>query len=294
MNAYNIKTIGTHNGIFHQDEVVAIALLSILYDNKIIVKRTRDLDVLQLCDIVVDVGGGKFDHHMPGGNGQRKDGSMYASAGLIWQHFGKEILKKLNCQLSLLSRCFNAVDKNIIEDVDKIDNGVKSASLFDYIPLFIPNWNEDFYIVDKKFNDALNVTISILTTAIQHEIANLQSDELILNLLTNSSNRILELPNQYINWQQLIIEYNKSATIPVDFVLFPYPNGGYAAQAVPPSINEPFKQRISFPQNWAGLTTTLPEVSGVKTASFCHNNLFFVRANTKEDIYSLCKIAISK
>ena len=62
--------IGTHNGKFHCDEVLACWLLKTLpeYQQAQIV-RTRNSEELDKCDIVVDVGGvynpGKhrYDHH---------------------------------------------------------------------------------------------------------------------------------------------------------------------------------------------------------------------------------------
>ena len=71
--------IGTHNGTFHCDEVVAIAILSIVNKGKdISVIRSRDLKHLaENTDLLVDVGGGKFDHHQKGGNGERENGVKY-------------------------------------------------------------------------------------------------------------------------------------------------------------------------------------------------------------------------
>lgn len=67
-NSYNFYTVGTHDGVFHADEVFAIAFLKwIGYDFRVI--RTREKEILSQCDILIDVGGvhdpenGKFDHH---------------------------------------------------------------------------------------------------------------------------------------------------------------------------------------------------------------------------------------
>ena len=66
----NVKKIGTHNGAFHVDEILACAMLKKLpeyADSEII--RTRDPKILDECDIVVDVGGvfdpktHRYDHH---------------------------------------------------------------------------------------------------------------------------------------------------------------------------------------------------------------------------------------
>jgi len=70
LNMSSSPTIGTHDGIFHCDEVLACAMLKHLpnYANSTVI-RTRDESILEQCDIVVDVGGvynhdkKRYDHH---------------------------------------------------------------------------------------------------------------------------------------------------------------------------------------------------------------------------------------
>ena len=118
--------VGTHNGIFHCDEVVAVAILSIL-NKDISVIRSRDLKHLaENTDLLVDVGGGKFDHHQKGGNGARENGIKYASAGLIWREYGKELISKLAgnaLEQKEVSAIAEVIDKDIIQSVDMEDNG---------------------------------------------------------------------------------------------------------------------------------------------------------------------------
>ena len=66
----NQKVIGTHDGKFHCDEVLACALLKLLPEySTAVIKRTRDQTILDTCDVVVDVGGKfdpethRYDHH---------------------------------------------------------------------------------------------------------------------------------------------------------------------------------------------------------------------------------------
>ena len=48
----NSLIIGTHNGIFHSDDIVACALLCLLYsDKQIRILRTRDAEMLAQCII---------------------------------------------------------------------------------------------------------------------------------------------------------------------------------------------------------------------------------------------------
>ena len=63
--------IGTHNGKFHTDEVVACMMLTQFTEKfkAASITRSRDLEVLKEMDIVVDVGGvydpetNRYDHH---------------------------------------------------------------------------------------------------------------------------------------------------------------------------------------------------------------------------------------
>lgn len=65
------KFIGTHNGTMHADECLACSMLHMLHEFKShSICRTRDMEYLNKCDIVVDVGGvydhdlKRYDHHM--------------------------------------------------------------------------------------------------------------------------------------------------------------------------------------------------------------------------------------
>jgi uncharacterized UPF0160 family protein len=105
---------------------------------------------------------------------------------------------------------------------------------------------------------------------------------------------VLEIPAQTMPWLEEVVSFNQSHDYRVKFVIFPYPAGGWAAQSVPPSIEKKFDQLVSFPKEWAGGNEkTLPEISGIQDATFCHNGCFFVRAKTKESIIEMCRVAMN-
>ncbi|VDN23627.1 unnamed protein product [Dibothriocephalus latus] len=108
------KAIGTHNAIFHCDEVLAIAMFKQLpeYKNADII-RTRDNKELATCNIVVDVGSvfdaasNRFDHHQPSFKLTIKDfhpklepSVKLSSAGLIYAHFGKRVITEIAGKLN--------------------------------------------------------------------------------------------------------------------------------------------------------------------------------------------------
>ena len=88
--------VGTHNGPFHCDDVMAVALIS-MFLGKPQVHRTRDAATLAGCELVVDVGGefdparGRFDHHQFRSASDRVKsrwltGVSLSSAGMVLEH----------------------------------------------------------------------------------------------------------------------------------------------------------------------------------------------------------------
>ncbi|XP_047175053.1 MYG1 exonuclease-like [Vigna umbellata] len=95
-----LKRVGTHNGSFHCDE--ALGCFMIRLTQKFKQRRNRDHIVLEGLDAVLDVGGvydparDRYDHHQKGfeevfGHGFS---TKLSSAGLVYKHFGKEIIAK--------------------------------------------------------------------------------------------------------------------------------------------------------------------------------------------------------
>lgn len=104
----NMK-IGTHNGTFHCDEVLACFMLRLLpqYKDAEII-RTRDPALLAQCDVVVDVGGEfdpkkhRYDHHQRSFTDtfhslcpEKPWETKLSSAGLVYVHFGRQVLAQL-------------------------------------------------------------------------------------------------------------------------------------------------------------------------------------------------------
>ena len=78
-------TIGTHNGVFHSDEIIAIAMINTFNSINASIIRSRNHEELEKADMLVDVGarydGMKyFDHHQ-----LREGDELYglSSAGMV-------------------------------------------------------------------------------------------------------------------------------------------------------------------------------------------------------------------
>lgn len=292
---------GTHNGIFHCDEVVGIATLEIAHINTdAYVVRTRNLDELNKLDIVIDIGGGMFDHHMAGFNVCRPTGEKYASAGLVWRDFAEEAIKNVMTEADIsinddeIKAIKEQIDREVIIPVDMEDNGEKIIShTFSFIPKFLPSWLESPNY-DDAFSRVEAIVFDILKEIIKDKVVQVATKKELQKRYDCINDGILEIPAQTMPWLEDVVSYNESHDYKVKFMIFPYPAGGWAAQGVPPSIEKKFEQLVSFPKEWAGGNEkTLPEISGIKDATFCHNGCFFARAKTKDSILEMCRIAMN-
>lgn len=182
-------TIGTHDGIFHCDEILACFMLQQLpkYSNAKII-RSRNEEILKQCDIVVDVGGVfdekslRFDHHQKSfehslSSLRPEFGDKWtiklSSAGLIYTFYGQEVIAnilktKLDQNLSddVLTRIYEKVYEYFIQEIDAIDNGIPmydaeplykiSTSLSNRVGNFNEAWNspKDSYNVEEQFEKA--------------------------------------------------------------------------------------------------------------------------------------------
>ena len=127
------QVIGTHDGSFHADEIVAISLLKQLptYSSATI-RRSRSPEVWQQCQILVDVGGvynpdrHHYDHHQRDFQ-QTYPGSsiLLSSAGLIYLHFADEIIdhKFTSIPSPQKKRLKNIIYYSYIQALDAIDTG---------------------------------------------------------------------------------------------------------------------------------------------------------------------------
>lgn len=293
--------LGTHNGIFHCDEVVGIAILELAHhEMSMSVVRTRDPTELKKLDIVIDVGGGQYDHHMAGYNMCRPTGEKYASAGLVWKDFGEKAIQSIaeelgvNPGLAIIQLLKNEIDQEIIIPVDLEDNGEKTEShMFSFISKFLPTYLEATPDYDGAFMRAETVVRQILKEIIKDKVVLEAACGEIQERWNKIDSGILEIPAQTMPWLDEVTQLNNIFGCKAKFVIFPYPAGGWAAQCVPPSFERKFDQLVPFPKEWAGGNEeTLPKISGIADATFCHNGRFFARAKTKESVIEMCIMAM--
>eukprot|EP00762_Andalucia_godoyi_P001466 ANDGO_00299.mRNA.1 UPF0160 protein C27H6.8 len=155
MDALFPNVLGTHDGTFHCDEALALALLRTLPGFRDFpILRSRDPAYLARCKVIVDVGAqfepstGRLDHHQSSFTetwSPSRRTTKLSSAGIVFKLYGKEIIANLLQVQSLpshdgdggagggeyseedVSMMVEKAYSGFIEHVDAIDNGVDVA-----------------------------------------------------------------------------------------------------------------------------------------------------------------------
>ena len=309
------KTLITHNSVFHADEVMATAILSCFYNrSNVTILRTNKVDkyVNDENTIIYDIGFGKYDHHQKGGNGVRKNGVPYAACGLIWKDFGKDLIAKTASNMDIeltyeeVNKIFEIIDTLIIQGIDANDNGYRAKN---YVKPEVNHYNISNIVFslntisydggvtssqqDFNFISAVDICVKILIANIRKYADTIAAEKHLQKLIDSRENKRVLVLDKYIPWIKYVVENNDD----IWYVVFPSARnaGEYNMQAVQISVDS-FDQRHPVPKEWwGGNTDTLPEITGVQGATFCHqSNGFLTAARGLEDMMKLASLAVEE
>lgn len=296
------KTIVTHNGKFHTDDVFAVAALKLVFGkNNCKVVRTRDEEKIKNADIVVDVGGEynkdkeRYDHHQKGGAGVRDNGIPYASFGLVWKKYGEKV-----CGGS--KRIAEILDKELVQPIDAGDNGVDLFSLNDHgvRPILISDvvdsyrltWQEGQDGWGEQFMKCVDWAMFMLNRRIAFAKAFIDAEQTVIDAYEQSEDkRIIILDKKYDFGRELVTEILSRYKEPLFTVLYRSDVNNWQAAAI--RKGEGFETRKTFPDKWLGKRDgELEEETRVEDAVFCHRGGFMCIAQSKEGAVALAQKAI--
>ena len=294
-----MKRMAVHNGIFHADDVFGVALMQSIYNDLEII-RTRDEELLKTCDIVSDVGNGKYDHHHVD-KIRRENGIPYCGFGLLWRDFGISYINAKFPDLSNLKEqqeVAEKVDTILIQQIDAQDNGVDVMTsqvpimtLCDIIYTFIPTGaGEDE--IEKGFFEAVEFAKKILYKITKKFVDSYENYRMIKNELKKQNvkqSHILVLEKS-VPWKDTVLELDRNEN--VLYVVYQDVTGSWSTQTVPKEANS-FAARKDLPKKWGGLNNDdLSKLTGIENCTFCHPALFICGNNTKEGAISMAKVAV--
>lgn len=271
-----------HDGVFHADDVVAVCLVKFFYNCHVKVTRTRDEDYINSkreCDdvLIVDVGGGEFDHHQASCK-RHPDGTKYCGATLLFEHITGSMETPWSGTLFY---------DRILRPIELGDNGVKYDDPYDYvlgkyISSFLPEWYEESSLDDLFYTvvssvlpwvlklleaDSVELMDSIIEELgelyiprdLKHCKAILSGMKEVQKLYLNSMNKeVVYLINPKLPWRNVLICSDAK------LVIFIASNGDIMLQTVPVEPDS-FTNKIDIPldifDDWKG-------------AHFVHQNKF--------------------
>lgn len=269
-----------HAGAFHADEIFATAYLMIIYDWIWIpfpkFERKNILSPYMAEEngyLVYDIGGGRFDHHFPEDQKQRReDGTPYAAFGLIVKEFHDGFLSNEEYQM---------LDQDLIKGLDKHDNTGCENPLADIISCINPTWDNPNPNVDMLVWNAISLARDILENKIAHirstckakKIADTSTDIadgcVYLDVFAPIGRYVADNPN-------------------ISFMGFPSNRelGKYSISAIKcKGDNDKLVNRMLFPERFRGFGLRSPnyfEVNYKTGLSFMHPSGFMATFDNKE------------
>ncbi|KAJ8888658.1 hypothetical protein PR048_008150 [Dryococelus australis] len=317
------QTVGTHNGVFHCDEVLACFMLKLLpqYKNATIV-RSRDQKVLDTCDVVVDVGGEydpvhhRYDHHQRTFNESMstlRPGKPWktklSSAGLVYHHFGSDILREVlenPADKEMLKNIFDQIYEYFIQEIDGIDNGVQmfdgepnyriTTNLSARVGRLNTSWNAENEDQEKNFQEAYTmVGKEFVDRVVSAARVWWPARSLVLEAIQNryqvhSSGEVIEFPGgRACPWKEHLFELEKQLDIQptIKFVLFRDINNSWRVQCVPVAVGS-YICRLFLLEQWQGLRDKeLSSVTGIDGCVFVHATGFIGGNRTRDGVFKM-------
>lgn len=289
------------------------------------VVRSRNPEVHQEADVVLDVGAEyapdrfRFDHH------QREFGEVFgrgfdtklSSAGLVYKHFGKEIIANelgLEEEDPKVDLVWIHVYRNFVEAVDAIDNGINrydtdappkyadNTGLSSRVGSLNPEWYEPsgpdeqmtrfrkaMELAGKEFMDAVYYVAKVWLPA--REIV---QDSIQNRFQVDESGCIAKL-SQYCPWkshmEQLEAEQGREGSIL--YCLYEDQAHTWRIQALAARPGS-FESRKALPVEWRGLRDEeLSKQCGIEGCIFVHSSGFIGGNRTYEGALAMARKAVS-
>lgn len=279
-------------------------------------------------DIVVDVGGiydparNRYDHHQStfeeSWNSSPDDITKLSSAGLIWRHFGKEIVANAildNWGVTLpqakLEKVHSRIYKKLILEVDAQDNGVSEAESMKYyiktglgarIARTNPEWNapktktqhgqfkKAMKIAEEEFFWALRGIVLIHMPAY-----NVVREAFDAREAFHPCGEIMFM-DRWAPWKDYVFEIEKELEMvgKLKFMLSQDQRGLWKIQTMSKTPGS-FDIRVPLCESWRGLRNTdLNEVTGLPDTEFVHRAGFIGGAWSKESAINMALKSIEE
>jgi uncharacterized UPF0160 family protein len=313
------KRIAVHDQTFHADDTLAIYFLlqtAEFRDSEVI--RTRDPQVYESCDCVVDVGGvydherRRYDHHQPGCEEAFPRSLVpFASCGLVYRHFGQEVLSNILQRRSVevaedaLAFLYESLYFQFIQEIDATDNGISQVpatvspryenctGITTRIKMKNPHWKSENRDADEAFGQAIEYIgrefEGLVYHSVQYGLKELEMTQAGFGSRfgLDESGEIMEIPRffTYLTYLKRI----EGDSAQVNFVIYPREDGTWTIRGV--GSGRGFELRKGLPH--AGVSPKeLSELTSIPGAIFSHKNALITIFDNRSHALEFAKYAV--
>lgn len=265
----SIITIHTHGGKFHADEVCTVALLELLGFSGEVKRNFKTPETVGENELVIDIGGGEFDHHDKDAIKYRENKCPKAAFGLVCD--------KITIDGKSLEEVYPCFDRDIAQPIDARDNGytedIKESYFAEIVNPFNTFWDENPNAQDEQFRIAVEMVKPILSRMMASLKSKADGEKLVRESdILDGNILVLE---KFAPWQ----EYIDASILGV---VFPSLRGGWNCQIAPRGIG--FDRKGDFEGDL--------KTDGI--ANFVHPSGFLCGCDTKEQAIAAAKRIIPR
>lgn len=302
MSLTPVINITTHDGPFHADEVLSVAILSTIFKNHT-VTRSRDPIIIDLADFAVDVGGvynhtlRRYDHHMT--NPPRDEsGHYFSSAGLIWYHYAKTYLQAINVPKEFTYRnstisLHKSVERSIrmrwIAPIDRWDNGIHTGptAISEVVSALAPTDPEKSR---ESYNDQFFKAVSMVSHLFERACFH-AADHVIGKTIYLESDKEHHAEGRILVAETDIKDFGYFTNTDVNFAIYPVidhntQENHYNIRPINNGAGGGYK--TPFPDSIIGATEDELVDYGFTDITFVHHTGFLAKARSKDAAIGFC------
>ena len=283
------KKVAVHDFVFHQDEVVAVAAISVLYGEPADIVRVPSRDAKahasyrELGYTLIDIGTGEFDHHGSARDKQYGNGIYYSALGKVLAQAVKDFkLKQEELEIMLFNGLYALQAKDNGQDFDGIES-----------PFGFVHWLNGPDPVDNadqmwRFKDAVKMAKRVFEAMVRDaEKAIPDHIECIEAFESMGEDGIADFPHHMghsvLECQLWNAEHPDRE---VKFFTFPNGRGSFMVQGV----NKVGSFALNYELPFKGLRgEELNEAAGITDGVFVHANGFIGGADSIESCHKLAR-----
>ena len=300
--------VGVHDGVFHGDDVTAVAMLKIAFgSDNVKVIRTRNLEILKnQCDFIIDVGRRRevveddlrmqvwLDHHQD--TCYYNNGVARAACGYLFDWLVE------NEYLTLTDAEAMEFRHSVLFPVEAQDNGQVvnelRCNLMSFVKALNPSWTISSN-GDAEFAYAVSVAVEILKSVLTDiKAVSLRNDivEKAISKAKETEDNIIVLEMFCRSWQTPVVWYNTHETTEKKIKMCAWYDSrakNWRAQVVP-IYNGSTESFVSYPEEVRGKNPEeINAFFGTTSAVFVHPAGFIAGFDTYDDLMKALRKFVS-